>query len=176
MVYGFVKQSDGFVDVRSTPNVGTVIDVHLPLATPTTVAASVDGTETVSAPTGSETILIVEDEAAVRSFARAVLESSGYTVLVAPDGEEGLARASTYQGRLDLLLTDIVMPKLGGRQLAETLRRTRPDVKLLFMSGYSDQPVPSGGGVNGIFLQKPFVAIDLARKVRRVLDAPLAKI
>ena len=177
MVYGFVKQSDGFIDVRSTPGVGTVIDVHLPVTTPGTEVAGAGGTEAVSVPTGSETILIVEDEAAVRSFARAVLESSGYTVLVAPDGEAGLARAQAHEGRLDLLLTDIVMPKLGGRQLAETLRRTRPDVKLLFMSGYSDQPFPSGSnGVNAIFLQKPFVALDLARKVRRVLDSPLVDI
>jgi two-component system cell cycle sensor histidine kinase/response regulator CckA len=177
MVYGFVKQSGGFVDVRSTPGEGTAVDIHLPLAAPTLVAAGVGETEAVSAPTGSETILIVEDEAAVRSFARAVLESSGYTVLVAPDGEEGLARASAYEGRLDLLLTDVVMPKIGGRQLAETLRRARPDMKLLFMSGYTDQPVLSGsGGVNGILLQKPFVALDLVRKVRRVLDAPAVNI
>jgi PAS domain S-box-containing protein len=177
MVYGFVKQSGGFVDVRSTPGVGTAIEIHLPIASPTVMAAGVTEAKPVSAPTGSETILIVEDEAAVRSFARAVLESSGYTVLVAPDGEEGLARASAHEGRLDLVLTDIVMPKLGGRQMAETLRRTRPDVKLLFMSGYTDQPVPSGaGGTSGVFLQKPFVALDLARKVRRVLDAPVVKI
>ncbi|HEV8393987.1 MAG TPA: PAS domain-containing protein [Vicinamibacterales bacterium] len=177
MVYGFVRQSGGFIDVSSTRGAGTTFDVYLPVASPASFSSHVGEREPAWMPTGTETILLVEDETAVRSFARAVLESSGYTVLVAPDGEEGLARAAAHTGRLDLVLTDLVMPKVGGRQLAETLRRSRPDLKLLFMSGYSDQPVPSGnGGTNGGFLQKPFVALDLVRKVRRVLDAPAVKL
>jgi two-component system, cell cycle sensor histidine kinase and response regulator CckA len=173
MVYGFVRQSDGFIDVSSTPGVGTTFDIYLPVASQAGAASYVGEREPASIPTGTETILIVEDETAVRAFARAVLESSGYTVLVAPDGEQGLALAAAHAGPLDLLLTDIVMPKVGGRQLAETLRQTRPDLRLLFMSGYTDQPIPAGnGGANGAFLQKPFVALELVRKVRRVLDAP----
>ena len=172
MVYGFVRQSGGFIDVSSTRGEGTTFDIYLPVAVSVTTETPMGEREPTWNATGSETILVVEDETAVRSFARAVLESSGYTVLVAPDGEEGLARAAAHEGRLDLVLTDIVMPRLGGRQLAETLRRNRPDVKLLFMSGYSEQPVPSGGGTAGGFLQKPFVASELVRKVRRVLDAP----
>ena len=175
MVYGFVRQSGGFIDVNSTPGAGTTFDIYLPVATRAPSATENGEGEPEWMPTGSETILIVEDESAVRSFARGVLESSGYTVLVASDGEEGLKRAAAYEGPIDLLVTDLVMPRLGGRQLAETLRRSRPHVKLLFMSGYTEQPVPSGtGGTNAPLLQKPFVALELVRKVRRVLDAPAA--
>ena len=176
MVYGFVQQSGGFIDVNSAPGAGTAFDIYLPVALPAS-PEPLREPEPERIPTGTETILIVEDETAVRAFARGVLESSGYTVLVAPDGEDGLARATAYEGRLDLLLTDLVMPRVGGRQLAETLRRGRPDLKVLFMSGYTDQPVPTGdGGANGGFLQKPFVAAELVRKVRRVLDAPAVKL
>jgi two-component system cell cycle sensor histidine kinase/response regulator CckA len=176
MVYGFVQQSGGFIDVSSAPGAGTTFDIFLPVESPATTAAHVAKREPAWMPTGTETILIVEDETAVRAFARAVLESSGYSLLVASDGEQGLALAAAHAGRLDLLLTDIVMPKVGGRQLAETLRQTRPDLKLLFMSGYTDQPIPAdNGGANGGFLQKPFVALELLRKVRRMLDAPAVK-
>jgi PAS domain S-box-containing protein len=171
MVYGFVKQSDGLIEVTSAPGTGTTVDIYLPVARP--APAPLDSTERapIGPPTGSETILLVEDENAVRSFARTVLESSGYTVLVARDGEDGVARAAAHDGPIDLLLTDVVMPRLGGPQCAEALRHVRPNIRVLFMSGYSDQPLPPPAGFAGAgFLQKPFGALDLVRKVRRVLD------
>jgi len=101
-----------------------------------------------------------------------VLESNGYTVLEAADGESGIARAASHDAEIDLLLTDVVMPRLGGRQLAELLKRARPSVRVLFMSGYTDQP-PEPDRTSGAdaFLQKPFSPLELTRKVREILDS-----
>ncbi len=175
-VYGIVKQSGGSIWVYSEPGRGTTIKVYLP-AVEKKVAykgsqASGSG-ERVEETRGSETILLVEDEEAVRSFARDVLKSKGYQVLVAAGGEEGLHIARQTRPPIHLLLTDLVMPNTNGRELARQLVQTHPETKCLFMSGYTEEaamrsePLAEGSA----FVQKPFTAEAMARKVRELLDA-----
>jgi len=122
---------------------------------------------------GTETILVAEDEDGVRSLTREVLEKYGYTVLEAANGEEALKVAERYQGPLHLLLSDVVMPRMGGPELAQALVARRPDVKVLYMSGYTDHPMVRRGVVNtGVaFLQKPFTPTVLVSRIREVLEA-----
>jgi PAS domain S-box-containing protein len=171
MVYGFVRQSGGHIDVRSAPGAGTSFTIYLPIAA-RAESAEIDNRAQLGPPKGTETVLLVEDEAAVRALIRAVLESNGYTVLEAADGEGGVALAAGYDAPIDLLVTDLVMPRRGGRQLAEVLRRTRPNIRVLFMSGYTEQPVDHGSGGCDAFLQKPFSPLELARTLRGILDRP----
>jgi two-component system, cell cycle sensor histidine kinase and response regulator CckA len=123
---------------------------------------------------GSETILVAEDEDGVRSLTREVLEKYGYTVLEAANGEEALKVAEQHEGPLDLLLSDVVMPRMGGPELAQALLAKRPSVKVLYMSGYTDHPMVRRGVVNAgvAFLQKPFTPTVLVSRVREVLEAP----
>jgi CheY-like chemotaxis protein len=123
---------------------------------------------------GSETILVAEDEDGVRSLTREVLEKYGYTVLEAANGEEALKVAEHHDGPLDLLLSDVVMPRMGGPELAQALLAKRPTVKVLYMSGYTDHPMVRRGVVNAgvAFLQKPFTPTVLVSRVREVLEAP----
>jgi len=123
---------------------------------------------------GSETILVAEDEDGVRSLTREVLEKYGYTVLEAANGEEALKVAEQHEGHLDLLLSDVVMPRMGGPELAQALLAKRPSVKVLYMSGYTDHPMVRRGVVNAgvAFLQKPFTPTVLVSRVREVLEAP----
>jgi CheY-like chemotaxis protein len=123
---------------------------------------------------GSETILVAEDEDGVRSLTREVLEKYGYTVLEAANGEEALKVAEQHEGQLDLLLSDVVMPRMGGPELAQALLAKRPSVKVLYMSGYTDHPMVRRGVVNAgvAFLQKPFTPTVLVSRVREVLEAP----
>lgn len=124
-----------------------------------------------SIPTGTETILLVEDDDAVRGLSRTILESCGYTVLEASDGEQGLAVACRA-AEIDLLVTDLVMPRMGGRRLAELLLAIRPKLRVLFMSGYSEEAAQPHGvmGAEVAFLHKPFTVCSLAREVRDTLD------
>ncbi len=174
-VYGIVKQAGGFIWVYSEPGQGTSFKIYLPAVDATaerTTAAS-----TTPAPRGTETVLLVEDAAAVRAVTKQMLERQGYTVLEAPDGEVGLRLAQRHRGVIHLLLTDVVMPRIGGRELAEQLTRLRPDVKVLYASGYTDDSVVRHGILESgtAYLQKPFSPESLARKVRDVLDAPPAR-
>jgi len=123
---------------------------------------------------GSETILVAEDEDGVRSLTREVLEKYGYTVLEAANGEEALKVAESHEGPVDLLLSDVVMPRMGGPELAQALLAKRPSVKVLYMSGYTDHPMVRRGVVNAgvAFLQKPFTLTVLVSRVREVLEAP----
>ena len=124
------------------------------------------------APKGSEVILLVEDEDAVRKLARMILETSGYKVLDARDGQEGLALCEAHEGPIDLLVSDVVMPELGGRELAESALKLRPGLKVLFMSGHTQDVVLKEGVQKGTaFLQKPFTPVALAQKVRETLDS-----
>jgi two-component system, cell cycle sensor histidine kinase and response regulator CckA len=124
-----------------------------------------------SSPHGTETILLAEDEDGVRSLTREVLEKFGYTVLEAANGEEALALAGSHQGPLDLLLSDVVMPRMGGPELAQVLLRDRPALKVLYMSGYTEHPMVRRGVVDSgvAFLQKPFTPSILITRVREVL-------
>jgi PAS domain S-box-containing protein len=171
-VYGIVKQSGGFIWVYSEPGNGTSFKIYLPR-----IDAPVEGVKTagsLSVPRGTETVLLVEDAAAVRAVAKQVLERQGYTVLEAPDGEVALHVAQKHRGPIHLLLTDVVMPVLSGRRLAEQLALVRPDMKVLYASGYTDDSVVRHGILEAgtAYLQKPFTPDSLARKVREVLDAP----
>jgi two-component system cell cycle sensor histidine kinase/response regulator CckA len=173
-VYGIVHQSGGFIRVTSAPDAGTEVAVHLP------VVGEAAATRAAIAPVeaapdegpGQARILVVEDEDVVRGLVRRVLEDSGYVVLEARDGVEGLEIADRERDRLDLLLTDVRMPRLGGVQLVEGLGRPRPPV--LFMSGYSEDLVDPGAleedGVG--FLSKPFAPLELLTRIRQALGAP----
>ena len=168
-VYGIVKQNGGYIWVHSELGFGTTFKIYLPLVEGTAEAKEARG---VSAG-GSETVLLVEDELNVRSLARRMLESEGYKVLEAPGGMEALLMVSQHKGSIHLLLTDVVMPAMSGRELAEQLAKRHPEMRILYMSGYTDDTVVRHGVLeSGVaFLQKPFAPEVLARKVREVLDA-----
>jgi two-component system cell cycle sensor histidine kinase/response regulator CckA len=164
-VYGIVKQSGGNIWVYSEPGHGTVFKVYLPATSPTLAVAS-------DAPMGSETILLVEDEDTVRALAGEVLRRLGYVVLAAGHGEEALRVAAQHPDDIHLMVTDVVMPRMSGRDLADRLGIVRPAMKMLFMSGYTDHVVMQQDLAPGVaFLQKPFTPDVFARKVRSVLDA-----
>jgi len=128
----------------------------------------------MTAPRGSETILVVEDETAVRNLARIILDKKGYTVLEAANGRHALHVAKQHPGTIDLLLTDVVMPLMGGQELAQNLLSLRPQMKVLFMSGYTDSALVRSGVYTGemVLIQKPFSPDQLTDKVREMLDAP----
>ncbi|HEV8582940.1 MAG TPA: PAS domain S-box protein [Thermoanaerobaculia bacterium] len=172
MVYGFVKQSGGHVEAYSEVGRGTTFKVYLP-ADEVTASTAKSSPDSLEIPKGTETLLLVEDEDSVRAFSRLVLQSSGYTVLEARDGQEGVWVAQQHPGPIHLLVTDLVMPRMSGRQLADLLARTRPHLRILFMSGYTGETVMHHGMPEAdlAFLQKPFSPLSLARKVREVLDA-----
>jgi signal transduction histidine kinase len=171
-VHGIVKQSDGYISVYSEPGRGTTVKVYLPR-----VEAPAEQVEPAGpgagAPRGSETILLVEDAEEVRALARDVLEAHGYAVLEAGHGVEALSVCETHSGPIQLVLTDVVMPEMGGRELAERLAGCRPEAKVLYMSGYTEHAIGRRGPLDARvpFIQKPFTSDVLARKVREVLDA-----
>jgi CheY-like chemotaxis protein len=171
MVYGIVRQSGGDIHVYSEPGQGATFKIYLPRK------ASLVATESrlPAAPTrstGDETILVVEDEEAVCNLAKRILGAAGYTVLTAASGGEALAICERHPGKIHLVLTDVVMPEMGGRVFAERLAKVRKGIKVLYMSGYTDNAIVHHGTLEPgtKFIGKPFNAADLARKVREVLD------
>ena len=170
-VYGIVEQSGGHIWVYSEPGRGTTFKVYLPHAGDA-VAAGRPAGDSTTAPTGSETILLVEDEGAVRSLARALLERAGYRVLDAQDPEHAGDVFHHYADEITLLLTDVIMPGSTGPELFERLSSDQPSLRVLYMSGYTDDAVVHQAGLSSdvMFLQKPFTAHELARKVREALD------
>ncbi|MFO0805211.1 MAG: PAS domain S-box protein [Gemmataceae bacterium] len=174
-VHGIVKQSRGHVAVYSEPGHGTTFKVYLPRAGDLAVR---EGTSSKSEPMprGAEIVLLVEDEDSVRTLAQHVLENCGYRVIAATDGHDALALAQRIPEPIDLLISDVVMPHLGGRELAERIVAAHPAAKVLFLSGYTNDAVIRHGVLDAefAFLQKPFTPAALARKVRSVLDAVTA--
>jgi CheY-like chemotaxis protein len=170
-VVGIVKQSGGSIYLYSEVGRGTTFKLYFP-RTSAEATATEDPAAGPATSTGTESILLVEDDAAVRGFARRVLEEAGFTVAEAADGPEALARAADMD-RLDLLLTDAVLPGLHGAQIAERLVAARPGLRVLFASGFTENSVIQHGVVSpGIhFLPKPYRADDLLRSVRTILDA-----
>ncbi len=171
-VYGIVKQSEGDIWVYSEPGRGSVFKIYLPR-----VGALPDAP--LRRPTrlrmrkGTETILLAEDSEALRRLLREILGQNGYTVLVAGNGEEAVRASGEHPGPIHLLVTDMVMPLLGGRELASRLGPLRPEMKVLYMSGYTEEAIGSRGvfGPGTAFLEKPFSPDALVRKIREVLDA-----
>ena len=172
-VYGIVKQSGGFIWVYSEPGQGTTFKIYLPRMDEAEV---VDRQPKTAQPParGTETVLLVEDAPSVRGVARQILERYGYTVIEAPTGQAALDIAARDSGEIHLLLTDVVMPEMSGRQVADRLVALRPRTRVLFISGYTDDAIVRHGVLEaGIaYLQKPFTPDGLARKVREVLDSP----
>ena len=172
-VYGTVKQHNGNIWAYSEPGVGSTFKVYLPVSRESAPGdAREPGAQEQSDLKGSEIVLLVEDEEQVRDLALAILEKQGYRVLAAAGGPEALDILHSQKGAVDLLLTDVVMPRMNGRQLFEKVSGLCPDVKVLYMSGYTDEMIADQGiledGVN--FLQKPFTVRGLSSKVREVLD------
>jgi CheY-like chemotaxis protein len=172
-VYGIVKQSGGFIWVYSELGHGTSFKIYLPRVVEALDAHRADVPAAPAVPRGTETVLVVEDAPAVRAVARHVLERQGYTVIEAAGGDAALQLAAAHAGPIHLLLTDVVMPGLSGRQVAEKLAIRRPEMRVLYASGYTDDSIVRHGILEeGIaYLQKPFTPESLARKVRAVLDA-----
>jgi len=171
-VHGIVKQSGGHVAVYSEVGLGTTFKVYLPrVGQRSPLRKSQRGLAVM--PPGSETVLLVEDEGGVRALAMHILKSCGYTVLNAADGAEALRIAEQHQGRIDLVVTDVIMPRVSGREVAEHMAALQPSVKILFLSGYTDDAVVRHGIAEAdmAFLQKPFSPVSLATKVREVLDS-----
>jgi two-component system, cell cycle sensor histidine kinase and response regulator CckA len=171
IVFGIVRQSGGNVEVSSEPGVGTSVKIYLPRVEQP--AVSEIESPVVVAERGSETILLVEDEEMVRKLIRETLEHEGYKILEAAGPDQARRMCRAYQGPIHLMITDVVMPKESGRALARHLAASRPDMKVLYISGYTGQEVVSGGGEfqESEFLQKPFTPAALAAKVRRILKS-----
>jgi PAS domain S-box-containing protein len=176
MVYGIVKQSEGYIWVSSEPGKGTSFKVYLPRVSATGEAVAPQPAVANGAlHQGHETILLVEDEITVLRLAREYLEQEGYTVIEASDPATAILISEAHSGPIDLLLTDVVMPGMTGRELANNLAPRRPEMKVLYMSGYTENAIGRNGTLDaGItLLQKPFTLLTLKAKVREVLDAPV---
>jgi CheY-like chemotaxis protein len=170
-VDGIVRQSGGHIEVESALGVGTTIRIYFPRVAEAVKPFRAPRPDVERSLAGSETVLLVEDNEALRRVGKQILEVYGYTVLLAVDGEEGLNLALSHPRPIELLMTDLLMPKMGGVELAERLSTLRPAMKILYTSGYNDstgkpQPVPGSA-----YLQKPYAMEDLARALRDLLDA-----
>ncbi|HKP95797.1 MAG TPA: PAS domain S-box protein [Fibrobacteria bacterium] len=174
-VYGIVRQSGGYIVVESEKGMGTAISVYFPASACPAPPEKVPwkAQTAVSELTGSETVLVAEDDFAVRSLVKDILASYGYRVLEAGNGVEAMEAAGRFPGKIDLLLTDLVMAQMGGRELADRMKSLRPQLKTIYMSGYTDDAIVLHGVFTKTdpFLQKPFAPESLARMVRQVLDS-----
>ena len=170
-VYGIIRQSGGSITVYSEPGKGTTFRCYFPAVQETAEAAARDRADAV--PSGSETVLLVEDESQVRAVMRRTLAGCGYRVLEASHGVEAIELAARHRGPIHLLVSDVVMPQLSGKETAERLLRERPKLKVLFVSGYADEAIARHGELTpgAVFVQKPVLPDALARAVRELLDA-----
>lgn len=172
MVYGIVTQSGGTIWVYSEPGHGTTFKIYLPRVPPGEASSPRATAGVSSRPAGSETILVVEDEEMVRSLAERILAAAGYTVLAAANGGEALLACERHPGAIHLLLTDVIMPRMSGQELAARLMAVRPALRVLYMSGYTDNAIVQHSVLeeSAQFIAKPITASSLAQKVREVLD------
>jgi PAS domain S-box-containing protein len=170
-VYGIIKQSGGNIWAYSEPGQGTTFKIYLPRVEKSARVYKPKAKPAV-APGGTETILLVEDEEAVRSMVSKVLQNKGYTVLEARHGNEAIGMSERYEGSINLMVTDVIMPQMSGRELAQRLAPLRPEMRVLYMSGYPDNTIIQHGVLEpgAAFLQKPFTIHSLELKVREVLD------
>jgi CheY-like chemotaxis protein len=172
-VYGIVKQCGGYLDLKSEPGTGSTFSVYLPRLEAMVEPPKARIPVTASC-RGEETVLLVEDEDVLRSLLAKFLRLHGYTVLEARHGGEALLLCERHQDPIHLMVTDVVMPLMSGRELADRLAPLRPDMKVLYMSGYTEDAVVQHGvtDLSASFLQKPFKPIDLARRIRVLLQSP----
>jgi two-component system cell cycle sensor histidine kinase/response regulator CckA len=173
-VHGIVRQSAGDIHVYSEPGIGTSFKIYFPLA----AGAGASEAEAASVPVrGVETLLLVEDDPVLRNLVQIILADAGYQVVVSLSSEHAIQLGRSYEGTINLLLTDVVMPGAGGREVAEAVAAARPGIKTLFMSGYTDDAVVRHGVLTGEcnFIQKPFTPAALTRKLRQVLDEASAE-
>jgi CheY-like chemotaxis protein len=171
VAHGVIKQAGGSITVESAVGTGTTFTVLLLAAGAEQAEGTTSGIIRV-APRGTETVLLVEDEDAVRTLVRVTLEGQGYKVFPAAGGEQALELLKTHQGRIHLLVTDVIMPGMSGPELADVARMSRPGLRVLYMSGYTDDALGRHGleGTAVRFIQKPFTPLVLARSVRAILD------
>ena len=175
-VYGIVKQSGGQITVSSKPGQGTTFLIYLPrvkqLGAELQPPCAQTGSHLVpnTMQQGAETILLVEDESDLREIFSHLLRINGYHVLVADDGESAISTAKTYGQTIDLLLTDVVMPRMGGFEVAQVIRDVRPSIKVIYMTGYSEKVVADQPGRDEALLEKPISTDTLLRKIRELLD------
>jgi CheY-like chemotaxis protein len=171
MVYGIVQQSGGFLTVQSEPGVGSSFEIYLPCVSESSTAVRVKATHTAF--TGSEKILVIEDEGPVRQLVQSLLTNAGYTVLALDDAVRALSLSESDMSDVDLLLTDVVMPGMSGPDVAAQLVQVRPDLKVLYVSGYTEHPSITEGQLpdRTTWLQKPFTRDELLSKVRTALNA-----
>jgi CheY-like chemotaxis protein len=166
-VYGIVKQTEGWIDLESAPGQGTTFRLYFP-AHEEMMPEILPSETPPDLPHGQETILVVEDEETVRHFTAKVLESLGYNVLQASNGGEALLVFETHSGTIDVVLTDIVMPLMNGRELVRRLRETGREFNVMYMTGFSEDALEEEG--RAVLLQKPYTREGLARMLRQVLD------
>jgi two-component system cell cycle sensor histidine kinase/response regulator CckA len=170
--YGIVKQSDGYIWVYSELDRGTTFKVYLPRANPEATVATVNTKVTAPIKRASETVLLVEDEAGVRLLSKRILDNAGFRVFEAANGDDAARVFAQHADSIDLVVTDVVMPGCGGPELLSRLQRQAPALKVLYMSGYTEQSAAHRAGIDcgGPFVQKPFTAAEFVRQVREVLD------
>jgi len=170
-VYGIVKQNNGFIDVYSEPDAGTTFKIYLPRHEGNAVETQRESTEEIPQGCG-ETILIVEDDLSILNLVQRILGGLDYTVLTAGKPEMAIRLAEEHKGEIDLLVTDVIMPEMNGLELANSLRSLYPELKCIFMSGYTSNVIAHRGVLDqGVhFIQKPFSKKDLAKTVRKILD------
>jgi CheY-like chemotaxis protein len=175
-VHGIVKQSGGHVDVYSELGLGTTFKIYLPAAAGTAVAGAAVPSKPAEQLTGTETVLVCEDDELVRALIESILTGNGYRVLSASLPDEALRIAAEYKGEIDALATDVVMPRMSGSQLVDELTRVRPGLKALLLSGYSAEMLRERDlPVGSVFLQKPFDDVTLLAKLREVIDADVRR-